>query len=560
MNSVAKLIADGLFHAGMRTLGLVDWQTFGQALNHPDKVQTSLLKQILARNGETDFGRRHQFGLIDSRETYRAAVPTAEYEQLRPLIDHQMETGQTTLTAQAPIHYARTSGTTGAAKLLPVTPDGLAALRRVQRLFAFAQFRGAHTFAGRILAIAGAAIEARTPTGVPIGSATGAVYAGMPRPIRRRYVVPPVVFTISDYDARDYLIALLGLAANDISALATANPSTLVRLQQVMRNHWDDLLRDLDSGRLNRRIDLNQEQQRTVEAVLRADPIRANALRRGIPAPEELHLRDVWPHLRSVVTWTGGSCGYALGALRPSLPSGAQVIEAGYHASECSGTVNVEPAMNRCVPALWATVFEFVEQRDWENGNRRFLSVGEVETGRSYYVFVTTHNGLYRYAMNDIVTVTGRVAATPILTFVQKGRGFTSITGEKLSESQALSAVSAAATDCGIGTPFFLLLADEAAATYRLYVETDRPAMVTKLAAAIDRGLQAANLEYAAKRDSGRLNPLVGRALQPGTGDAYRRNAILKGQRDAQFKIQHLQYQRDLDFDLTAHLINMVPR
>ncbi len=68
-----------------------------------------------------------------------------------------------------------------------------------------------------------------------------------------------------------------------------------------------------------------------------------------------------------------------------------------------------------------------------------FLTVDEVEVGKSYAVFVTTVDGLYRYDMNDIVAATDRVAATPTLVFVQKGRGVTSITGEKLAEAQVLA-------------------------------------------------------------------------------------------------------------------------
>ena len=51
--------------------------------------------------------------------------------------------------------------------------------------------------------------------------------------------------------------------------------------------------------------------------------------------------------------------------------------------------------------------------------------------------------------MNDIVRVTGRLHATPLLAFVQKGKGVTSLTGEKLYESQVLEAVRRAAEETG---------------------------------------------------------------------------------------------------------------
>ena len=60
--------------------------------------------------------------------------------------------------------------------------------------------------------------------------------------------------------------------------------------------------------------------------------------------------------------------------------------------------------------------------------------------------------------------VTGFLHRTPLLEFVQKGKGVTSITGEKLYEAQVLAAVRAAmddSSDCALR--FVMMLADEEA-------------------------------------------------------------------------------------------------
>ena len=57
---------------------------------------------------------------------------------------------------------------------------------------------------------------------------------------------------------------------------------------------------------------------------------------------------------------------------------------------------------------------------------------------------MSTQTGLYRYFMNDIVRVTGKFHETPTIQFVQKGKGVTNITGEKLYESQVIQAVLSA--------------------------------------------------------------------------------------------------------------------
>ncbi len=389
---------------------------------------------------------------------------------------------------------------------------------------------------------------------MPIGSASGAVYAAMPGVVRRRYVVPPEILAIADYDSRDYLIALLGLASPDVSALATANPSTIIRLLRMIREHWEPLLEDLRRGKADRAADLDPEQRACLSRRLAPNPGRAHELRRSCPNGPS-GLGALWPGLKSIVTWTGGCCGYALEALAQELPPSCRIVDLGYHSSECRGSINIDPSRNACVPALTTTFFEFVECRAHGLGAARFLGLGEIEVGRDYFVHVTTVDGLYRYDMNDIIRVTGSVRATPTIAFIQKGRGIVNITGEKLSEEQALAAVGRIAKETGAHAPFFLLLADEAAMGYNLFIEAgDKPAAMD-LAAGVDAALMKANIEYSAKRKSGRLAAISGTAIRADTGEAFRRHCLRQGQRDTQFKPRHLQYRRDCDFDLTPHLL-----
>ncbi|MDR2195488.1 MAG: GH3 auxin-responsive promoter family protein, partial [Gallionellaceae bacterium] len=60
------------------------------------------------------------------------------------------------------------------------------------------------------------------------------------------------------------------------------------------------------------------------------------------------------------------------------------------------------------------------------------------------------------------------------------------------------------------------------------------------------------NLEYEAKRASGRLRPLEVVLLRAGTGEAYHRHIVeKKRQREAQVKVLALQNADECDFDFT---------
>jgi len=508
-------LGSALFGAGLALTQGPRLHRLLAASEEPRAAQAALLRDILAKNAETTFGRTHGFGRLRSLEDFRDAVPVQDYETLRPLIERQELSGEPCLTAERPIFYNRTSGTLGAPKHLPVTASGLARLQALQRLAALAYSRGSAAFAGRMLAIPGPAIEGAMAGGTPYGSATGLLYRRQPLPIRRRYVLPPDVPSIADHEERYRAILRHALAVPDVTCIATANPSTVVRLL----------------------------------ALLQAEPAAY-----GLTGPPRLD--RLWPRLKAIITWTGGSCAVPLAALLPSLPAGCRVIEFGYAASELLGTVNVDVRRNLCLPTLQDTVFEFVERGDWESDGRRFLGLDELEAGGDYYVVVTTRQGLYRYDINDILRVTGRIGRTPTLAFLQKGKGVTSITGEKLSEAQVLDAVLTTLAERGLLPDFFLVLADPEAAGYRLLLEGDAG---SGLAEAVERRLAAANVEYAAKRASGRLQPLRHRRLRPGAGEHYRRTLVAAGQRDAQFKVLHLQYRADCKVDLAAFEVADAP-
>jgi len=525
------------------------YQSLLSATGSPRKAQQSLLRRILLTNANTHFGARHNFKRIVNPRGYQAAVPTKNYEDLRKYVEIQERTGQPCLTADRPVYYHRTSGTTGAAKDIPLTRAGIERVKENQQLFAYSVARGTRAFEGQVLGITGQAVEGLMPSGLPYGSASGLLYGRMSKLVRKKYVLPPEIADIPDYDLRYFATAAFALAEPEVTAVGTANPSTLVRLLDLIRSEPEALIAAIHEGRLPDDAGL------PADIRLPRNQGRARELERLLAAKGVLDYASIWPRLKGIMTWTGGSCGVPLRRLADSIPAETSIIELGYIASEFQGTVNIDAAENVCVPTLLDNFFEFAERDAREAGRADFLLLDELEEDREYYVFVTTQDGLYRYDMNDIVRVTRMINATPCLEFVQKGKGVTSITGEKLYEKQVLDAVMAATARVGVSPKFFVVLADQEAAMYTLYLEASRRELfqLSDLAKAVDRGLREANIEYDGKRGSGRLAPVEIQWLRPGTGGEFRADRVAAGQRDTQFKYLHLQYAQECPFDFAAH-------
>ena len=71
--------------------------------------------------------------------------------------------------------------------------------------------------------------------------------------------------------------------------------------------------------------------------------------------------------------------------------------------------------------------------------------------GRDYYIVLTTSGGLYRYDIHDVVRCVGFQGQAPLVEFLNKGKNFSNLTGEKISEYQAIRAVEKSFTtswDC----------------------------------------------------------------------------------------------------------------
>lgn len=527
----------------------IDWQTslalraadlayrrpFLRAARDPRRTQEQALQRILRANAATTFGRSYGFEGLSSLDAYRAAVPVQTYEGLEAAIQTQAEHGVPALTCEPPLFYARTSGTTGPARDFPVTATAQRVQRTAQRILAASIYRCSRFFLGSVACFGGAYVEGRLPSGQPFGSASGQTHATTPAFVRKKFVVSSAAQELHDPLEKYHLYALCALRVPDLTGLIAANPSTFVSVIRHIETCAEAVLRDLTDGSFTITAPPSPAAR---AAVGRATPCPGQA-RRLQAALGDMRLDAIWPHLSALACWTGGNCRPALDRLAPLLPPAVRTIEIGYRASEFVGTINVDAANNLCLPDLRHTIFEFVEQDSWERGDADFRWLDQIEEGRRYYLFATTVSGLYRYHINDVVEVAGRFAHCPGLRFVQKGQGVTSITGEKLHESQVLEAVRLAAPAAGLPPAFFIALADPQAARYRLFYETGQPwpGLAETLSAGLDRSLAALNIEYAAKRGSERLHAPGVTLLAPGAGEALKRHMIANGQREAQCKL-----------------------
>jgi GH3 auxin-responsive promoter len=520
---------------------------FTDVCRAPVEAQDRLLHEIVRTNADTEFGRRHSFAAITSFKDFQQRVPISAYEDLEPYITAEMRGELNQLTKHPPILFTTTSGTTGASKYIPMTREGRRAKSRLTWLWFCALYRDhPGIVGGRILSVVSPEVESYAPSGVPCGAESGHAYRTMPKPVQSMYTAPYGVFTIDDYEAKYYTLLRLA-AGQDISCIATVNPSTIVLLADRLAQHTEAIIRDVRDGSLSADFAVPEDLRASLQ--LRPDPERARRLERAASVADGI-LRPglAWPKLAAIGCWKGGTVGAYLANFDTYFPQRPPIRDLGYYATELRGSVPLTDEGDAGVTAVSTTVLEFFPAaEDRHPQGHELLTIQQLEVGQRYFVFVTNASGLYRYDMNDIVEVVGRYERTPLIRFVQKGKGVVSFTGEKLYEVQVIDAVDQALAGLRGRYNFIASVAELVGGTTpRLVflIEFDDPINDEDGSALVDRldaALGERNSEYITKRKSKRYGPPVVRVVRSGEFDRYRRRMVEGGHRaDGQFKVLHL--------------------
>ena len=518
---------------------------------NPRKASEQTLRAILTYAKDTEYGREHGFADILQAKTdtelyarYQQAVKPNDYEDLRPYVEKHKHGAESILFPGKPVMYATTSGTTSEPKWIPITKEYLnnvyGKMTKVW-LFNFIKNRP-KVYAGKIVSIVGKVKEGEAPDGTFYGSVSGVTQRDCPTFVKKLYASPASVFSIEDYTARYYTLMRMGIERN-VTLIVTANPSTIVEMQNNVNEFYDDYCNDIEHGTLNASLNIPQWIRDDIQPYLKPNPERAAELRALKAKYGTVLPKHYWRDLQILNTWKCGNTKVYLDKFDGSFPEGMLHQEFGYFSSECRFGLVLDDT-NNTVLFPHFHYYEFIAEEDLDNPQPRFLQLHELEKGKRYCPYVTTMAGLYRYNMNDLVEVGDFFEQTPTVHMIQKVNGIVTITGEKLHERQFIAAVREAEQRTGLKTQFFIGFANLEKSNYDFMYEFAEPTTTQEQAEAftrvVDEVLKEMNIEYKAKRDSFRLKDPDTKRMVPQSFEQFKARCIAEGARDGQFKLQLL--------------------
>ena len=481
------------------------------ALDSPADVRRQVLSHLVAANGATAFGLEHDLKLVRTVDEYRAAVPVRTYDELAPWIDRAAAGERNVLSADDPVVYFMSSGSTGDSKKVPITrefmrtgffPPYYAAWAGVVEHFPDVVARADSTLnlkhdpVGRTATTA----SGRPHLGasqVNFGAAFGEELADEPG-THAPWSTLPVPAGDTDHLEKAYLRLRLAVQ-RDVRCVIGINPAVVAALPQQLDRWWPRIVRELHDGTLGGHRHGSPDRARAAELERLAGYF-------GTLLPAH-----VWPRFELIFCWTTGLASLYLPRLRESFGRDVTVLPAPVAASEGFVGVALDRHPTACSPALTAALHEFVPAEEDLAPDSATLLFDELEPGREYHVVLSHVGGLYRYALGDVVHVVDRRHGIARVRYAGRAT-LSDVAGERLRESHVVGALADALDAGGLhvrnATCRPVRPVGQPVHRYEFALAVDRPVLDHErdaLGAALDAALRHRSHDYDAARRAGRL-------------------------------------------------------
>lgn len=478
------------------------------ARRDPAGQQKAWLLDVLGRNADTEYGRRHGFARIRTHADYARRVPIVRYDDIAGEIARIADGEAGILTADSVIAFEETSGSLAGRKLIAYTRGGLAdfesaALVWLQRL------AGAYPgiAAGKAYwSISPAGRQpGRTPGGLPIGFPSDAGYfsAANGAALASLSAVPFAAGAISDIETWRFFTLRMLLACEELSFISVWSPTFLALLLDAIPQLAEEIVAAIHDGRPGRDVPM------ALCPGLQPQPARAHRIARALRNPQA---NALWPRLTAISAWSHGTARAPFDRLRRRLP-GTACDGKGLMATE--GVVSIsDPRRAYPLPALASAFVEFIGA----DGTARLAH--QLEPDARYQIALTTRSGLYRYAPGDEVACRRAPDGTAEIEFLGRSGVACDLVGEKLDESFVAACLG------GLGADALLAPLDRPLPGYVLMLDADAP---LPNIAGLEHRLTA-NPHYAYARRLGQLGRIAAHRCADLKG-TYQRFRLSQGQR-----------------------------
>ncbi len=427
--------------------------------NQGEKMQEEVLRFLVSRARDTEYGRKHLFNQIHDYNDFVQNIPVNDYESLKGDIDRMRHGEENILWPGLVKWYAKSSGTTNdKSKFIPVTQEGLQHIHyqgpRDTVAFYFENNPQSRLFDGKSLILGGS----HSP----------------------------------NYDLPDSLVG-------DLSAILIENITPAAELFRVPKKATA-LLSDFEVKR--DRI-ARETINKNVTNISGVPSWMLSVLVRVLELSGAKHLEEVWPNLE--VFFHGGI------AFTPYRKQYEQIITSPkmhymetYNASEGFFGIQNDPNDKSMLLMLdYGVFYEFIPVDELGSDHPNIVPLSGVEVGKNYAMLISSSCGLWRYEIGDTVRFTSRNPYKFVIT--GRTKYFINAFGEELIMDNAEKGLAYACEKTGAVVSEYtaapVYMDNKARCRHQWLIEFSKePENLDEFASILDKRLQEINSDYEAKR------------------------------------------------------------
>lgn len=555
---ISKLSPMGQLNMKLYSDGKAVYDNLMEMSKNPMKYNEKLLLKLIEDNKNTEFGLKYDFANIKSVEDYQKKVPITTFDDYADYVYRMTEKGETNLiTAYDIVHYAKSSGTMGNPKRIPVSSLSQ-------------QVNSAYSLAYRTTIIANEIgldwinepylnlIEVSFST-LKCGTSYGAISGKLIMEFEDKlnlFFTSPIEALMPDVETNTrYVHARFALVNGDITSLACSFHNLFLDMMRYIEKEWELLVDDIENGTINESVKMPDNVRKSLLNKIEPNPERATELReifkQGFNEPI---IPKLWPDAKTLTgIGTGGFTNYYNKIKNDYAGDSLKYYFVGLTASEGTFSVPYELDNPEAMLVPNSVFYEFLPL-----GSEDFseiVTLDKVEVGKRYEVIMTNLSGFYRYRMRDAIEVIGMKNNTPTIRFLYRIDQSISFAGENTSEEALRNAAYKTEEECEydlVEFSVYLDNQDEPTCVYLMEIDEmpegydkDKIENILKdnFIEAITGGSDEltstsskAASDYGHKIKSGMLNNIEIKFLQPETYLLYRDLMISKGTSSAQLK------------------------
>lgn len=501
---------------------------------HARKKNEKLLRKILRRNKNCEFGKAHGFAKIKSVEEYRKAVPLTTYQDYEASIKRMTDNNEKNIiTSSKVIGYAQTSGSVGNRKYIPITqPDvNIYVKYTVTRMLALADDYSRKHFGKGIKPergmYTGPAYDDFLPNGM-VASNVADVASRQISFLFPYFVNMPFqrLFNVREIDYY-YINSMLALANKNTLFLFSAFFKAVMDYIRYIERNWEQLADDIEHGTISELAHATPEIKAQIEGAIKPNPARAAEIRlecsKGF---DETIMRRLWPNF-SIISGIGTTTFSAYSKLARNYTKGVPYEYSIYGASEGLFAACDEAECEKQLLLVDSCFYEFIPVDDQD----KIFSIDELEIGKEYIIIITNQAGLYRYSCGDVIKVIDYLNECPYVMFARRIGQLLNVFGEKTTEEHMNAAIEELQKAAGVEIVNWSVYVD-------IMVQPNHYVLLTENKAGVDMReyeevaheiLSKVNPRYDYFVNDGRLGKVKIRNLEHGTNRAFMKMKIASG-------------------------------